>query len=117
MTNERRTAQSPRELRRLRELHALPHGTLVLATSNPDPRYFLRVPGGWHAADAHGSTELHDILVRDLEGWPSVLGHKDLRRPVYVVADPHELPVPDELDPHTRLRLDAHALLTRWAVA
>lgn len=85
-----------RELRRLRELAALPHGTLVLATSNPDPRYFLRVPGGWHAATADGSTELQAILARDLTGWPDTLGHHDLRRPVYVVADTHELPVWDK---------------------
>lgn len=114
--HERRTAHD-RQLRRIRELDALPLGTLILATSSPAPRYFLRVAGGWHAADAHGSTELHDILVRELAGWPAVLRHKDIRRPVYVVADPHELTVPDELDTYTRHRLDAHALLTRRVVA
>ena len=87
---ERRTAHD-RELRRLRELDALPLGTLVLATSSPAPRYFLRVAGGWHAADARGRTELQAILHRELTGWPPVLQHKDLRRPVYVVAKPDEL--------------------------
>lgn len=85
-----------RKLTRIRELDALPHGTLVLATSNPHPRYFLRVAGGWHAASATGSTELHDILVRELDGWPPVLPSRDLRRPAYVVAAPHELPVWDK---------------------
>lgn len=88
--HERRTAHD-RQLRRLRDLDKLPLGTLVLATSSPAPRYFLRVAGGWHAADAHGSTELHDILVRELAGWPPVLTSRDLRRPVYVVANPDEL--------------------------
>ena len=106
-----------RRLTRLRELHALPHWTLVLATSNPDPRYFLRVPGGWHAADPWGCTDLQDILAHELEGWPDVLSHEDVRRPVYVVADPHELPVRDDLDAAERVRLDAHQLVTRWAVA
>lgn len=87
---ERRTAHD-RQLRRLRDLDKLPLGTLVLATSSPAPRYFLRVAGGWHAADATGCTELHDMLVRDLSGWPSELSSRDLRRPVYVVAKPDEL--------------------------
>lgn len=80
-----------RELRRLRELDALPLGTLVLATSSPAPRYFLRVAGGWHAADARGRTELQAILYRELDGWPPVLRHEDIRRPAYVVASPDEL--------------------------
>lgn len=87
---ERRTAHD-RELRRLRELDALPLGTLVLATSSPAPRYFLRVAGGWHAADARGRTELQAILYRELEGWPPVLRHDDIRRPAFVVAKPDEL--------------------------
>lgn len=80
-----------RELRRLRELDALPLGTLVLATSSPAPRYFLRVAGGWHAADYRGRTELQTILHRELTGWPPVLRHEDIRRPAYVVAKPDEL--------------------------
>lgn len=87
---ERRTAHD-RELRRLRELDALPLGTLVLATSSPAPRYFLRVAGGWHAADAHGRTDLQAILHAELSGWPPVLRHGDIRRPAYVVAKPDEL--------------------------
>lgn len=87
---ERRTTHD-RKLSRLRELDALPPGTLVLATSSPAPRYFLRVAGGWHAADAHGRTELQTILHDELAGWPPVLRHDDIRRPVYVVANPDEL--------------------------
>lgn len=88
---ERRTAHHDRKLTRLRDLDALPLGTLVLATSSPAPRYFLRVAGGWKAADAHGSTELHAILYRDLSGWPLVLDHADILRPAYVVASADEL--------------------------
>lgn len=88
---ERRTAHDDRQLRRLRELDALPLGTLVLATSSPAPRYFLRVAGGWHAADARGRTELQTILHRELAGWPPVLRHEDIRRPAFVVAKPDEL--------------------------
>lgn len=85
------TSTLTRELRRIRELSALPTGTLVLATSSPAPRYFLRVPGGWHAADAHGRTDLQRTLASELAGWPDVLSHKDIRRPAYVVARPDEL--------------------------
>lgn len=92
--SERRTARTDKTLRRLRELDALPLGTLILASSNPDPRYFLRVPGGWHAADAYGDTALQRILAADLTGWPDTLTHDDIRRPVAVVAKPDELPVP-----------------------
>lgn len=88
---ERRTAHADRQLRRLRELDALPLGTLVLATSSPAPRYFLRVAGGWHAADARGRTDLQAILHAELAGWPPVLRHEDIRRPAYVVAKPDEL--------------------------
>lgn len=80
-----------RTLTRLRELDGLPLGTLVLATSSPAPRYFLRVAGGWHAADPWGSTDLHDSLTADLAGWPRVLSHRDIRRPVYVIGKPDEL--------------------------
>lgn len=71
-------------LSRLRELDALPLRTLVLVSS-PEPRYFLRVPGGWHAADARGDTALQDELVRELPGWPETIPSADLRRPVVAV--------------------------------
>lgn len=103
-----------RRLARLRELDALPCGTLVLATSNPDPRYFRRVPGGWHAADATGCTELHEVLVRELDGWPSALPSRDLRRPVYVVARPDELDT-SPTDSLTRARNEAARLVAGWA--
>lgn len=80
-----------RKVARLRELAALPLGTLVLATSSPAPRYFLRVAGGWNAADYRGDTTLQRVLAADLDGWPAVLPHRDIRRPVYVVARPDEL--------------------------
>lgn len=88
--NECRTTHS-RKLPRLRDLEALPLGTLVIATSSPAPRYFLRVAGGWKAADSRGDTTLQRVLVADLEGWPAVLPHRDIRRPVYVVARPDDL--------------------------
>lgn len=91
------TGEQVTPLRRLRELEPLPLGTLVLASSNPDPRYFRRVAGGWHACDAHGDTALQAILAADLAGWPDTLEHSDLRRPVAVVATPDELPDPVEL--------------------
>lgn len=107
----------PRKLTRVRELDALPVDTLVMVSGTVEPRYFRRAGSGWHAADAHGDTALHDELVRDLSGWPEAVPSRDLLRPVYVVAEPHELPARDELDPGIRARLDAHALVTRWAVA
>lgn len=91
---ERRTAPQPQALRltRLRELDSLASGTVVMATSNPSPRYFRRVPGGWAACDHAGHTALQRVLAAELEGWPDVLASRDLRRPVSVVALPHELP-------------------------
>lgn len=77
-------------LTRLRELDALPFRTLVVVNA-PSPRYFLRVPGGWHAANALGDTALQDELVRDLPGWPAIIPSKDLRRPVVAVD---QLPEP-----------------------
>ena len=103
-----------RQLTRLRELDALPLGTLVLATSSPAPRYFLRVAGGWHAADARGRTELQAILHSELAGWPPVLQHKDIRRPAYVVAHPDELDT-SPTDSLTRSRNEAARLVAGWA--
>lgn len=77
-------------LTRIRELDALPLRSLVLVTA-PAPVYFLRVAGGWKAADARGRTDLHDELVRDLAGWPATLSSRDLRRPVAVVDRVPEL--------------------------
>lgn len=74
----------------LRQLDRLPLRSLVLVHA-PAPRYFLRVAGGWKAADARGSTGLHDELERDLEGWPAVLESRDLRRPVVVLERVPEL--------------------------
>lgn len=110
MTHERRTAQ---KLVRLRELDALRPGSLIMATSSPAPRYFLRVPGGWHAADAHGCTALQRILAAELEGWPDTLPTSDIRRPVVVVA------LPEELDPALPELADlaAHAELMELAAA
>lgn len=88
--HERRTAQ---KLIRLRELEALRVGTVIMANSAPDPRYFRRVPGGWAASDAFGRTALQRILARELEGWPDVLTTDDIRRPAVVVALPDELPL------------------------
>lgn len=82
---------APQILTRLRELDALPFGAVVMATSSPAPRYFRRVAGGWHACGPYGDTALHEQLVRELDGWPVVLPHRDLRRPVAVVARPDEL--------------------------
>lgn len=94
---ERRTAhtdqQAPTKLTRIRELDGLPHGSVVMATSAPHPRYFRRVPGGWAACDAFGRTALQDVLARELPGWPPVLPSRDLRRPVALVALPDELPL------------------------
>jgi len=103
-----------RQLRRLRELDALPLGTLVLATSSPAPRYFLRVAGGWHAADSRGRTDLHETLHAELSGWPTVLRNSDLRRPVYVVARPDELDA-TPTDSLTRSRNEAARLVAGWA--
>ena len=77
---------APRILTRLRELDALPLGAVVMATSSPAPRYFRRVAGGWHACGPYGDTALHEQLVRELDGWPVTLAHRDLRRPVAVVT-------------------------------
>lgn len=84
----------PQKLTRLRELHALPVGSVILASSAPDPRYFRRVVGGWHACDAYGDTALHELLVRELDGWPIVLPNCEIRRPVALVARPDDLPRP-----------------------
>lgn len=81
----------PQVLTRLRELDALPLGAVVMASSSPAPCYFRRVFGGWHACGPYGDTALHEQLVRELDGWPVVLPHRDLRRPVAVVARPDEL--------------------------
>lgn len=81
----------PQVLTRLRELDALPFGSVIMATSSPAPCYFRRVPGGWHACSAYGDTALHEQLVRELDGWPVTLAHRDLRRPVALVARPDEL--------------------------
>lgn len=85
---------APQILTRLRELDALPHGSVVMATSSPAPCYFRRVPGGWHACTPYGDTSLHEQLVRELDGWPVTLAHRDLRRPVALVARPDDLPRP-----------------------
>lgn len=92
MTGPRR--QSIRQpMTRIRELEAIRPGTLVMATSSPSPRYFLRVSSGWHAADYRGCTALQRILSAELEGWPDALHSSDLRLPAVIVS------YPDELDP------------------
>lgn len=117
MTHESRTSQKRQSIRqpmvRIRELDAVRPGTLVMATSSPAPRYFLRVPGGWHAADAHGCTALQRILSAELEGWPDTLPSDDIRRPAVIVAHP------DELDPALPELADlaAHAELMELAAA
>lgn len=70
---------------RLRELDYLPAGTIVLATSHPEPRYFLRHSSGWLACSALGDVTEHMTLWTQLEGWPAFLPSRDLRRPVTVV--------------------------------
>ena len=73
------------KLTRLRELDQLPTGSIVLATSHPEPRYFLRHGSGWLACSALGDVTEHMTLWTQLEGWPAFLTSKDLRRPVTVV--------------------------------
>lgn len=96
---------------RLRELEALRPGTLVMAASAPAPRYFLRVHGGWHAADATGGTALQRILHAELIGWPDKLQSIDIRRPATVVAYPDELDpaLPELADLQAVEELQAHA--------
>lgn len=73
------------KLTRLRELDQLPAGTIVIATSHPEPRYFLRHGSGWLACSALGDVTEHMQLWAQLEGWPAFLKSRDLRRPVTVV--------------------------------
>lgn len=73
------------KLTRLRELDQLPAGTIVLATSHPEPRYFYRHGSGWLACSALGDVTEHMTLWTQLEGWPACLPSRDLRRPVTVV--------------------------------
>lgn len=73
------------KLTRLRELDQLPAGTIVLATSHPEPRYFYRHGSGWLACSALGDVTEHMTLWTQLEGWPAFLKSRDLRRPVTVV--------------------------------
>lgn len=77
---------------RLRELDALPAGTIAQATSHPAPRYFLRYGAGWLACTRDGDTRLHMDLWAGLDGWPVVLPHEDLRRPVTVLDVPERIP-------------------------
>lgn len=72
-------------LTRVRELDDLPAGTIVLATSSPEPRYFLRHRWGWAACSALGDVTEHMELWTQLDGWPAFLKSRDLRRPVIVV--------------------------------
>lgn len=72
-------------LTRVRELDDLPAGTIVLATSHPEPRYFLRHGSGWLACSALGDVAEHMALWTQLDGWPAFLQSRDLRRPVTVV--------------------------------
>lgn len=107
MTDERRTAP----MIRLRELEQLKPGTLVMASSAPAPRYFLRVHGGWHAADATGCTALQRVLHAELPGWPEKLQSIDIRRPAIVVAYPDDLDpgLPELADLQAIEELQAHA--------
>lgn len=73
------------KLTRLRELDQLPAGTIVLATSHPEPRYFLRHSSGWLACSALGDVTEHMELWAQLDGWPVFLPSRDLRRPATVV--------------------------------
>lgn len=73
------------KLTRLRQLDQLPAGTIVLATSHPEPRYFLRHSSGWLACSALGDVTEHMQLWAQLDGWPVFLQSRDLRRPVTVV--------------------------------
>ena len=75
-------------LTRLREMDALPAGSIVRATSSPTPRYFLRWGSGWLACDELGDVAEHMDIWAQLDGWPIVLPSRDIRRPVTV----HELP-------------------------
>ena len=76
------------KLTRLREMDALPAGSIVRATSSPAPRYFLRSGSGWLACDELGDVAEHMDIWKQLDGWPIVLPSRDIRRPVTV----HELP-------------------------
>ena len=73
------------KLTRIRELDKLPAGTIVLATSHPEPRYFLRHRSGWLACSALGDVTEHMRMWTQLDGWPPFLPSRDLRRPVTVV--------------------------------
>lgn len=77
---------------RVREMNALPAGCIIRATSSPAPRYFLRWGSGWLACDELGDVSLHMDLRDQLDGWPKVLPSHEVRRPVTVMAVPHELP-------------------------
>lgn len=72
-------------LTRVRELDDLPAGTIVLATSHPEPRYFYRHSSGWLACSALGDVTEHIQMWAQLDGWPAFLTSRDLRRPVTVV--------------------------------
>lgn len=74
------------KLTRLRDLEKQPTGTIVLATSHPEPRYFLRHRSGWLACSALGDVTEHMELWAQLEGWPPFLNSRDLRRPATVVG-------------------------------
>lgn len=77
---------------RVREMNALPAGCIIRATSSPAPCYFLRAGAGWLACDELGDVTLHMDLWANLDGWPAILPSRDVRRPVTVMAVPHELP-------------------------
>lgn len=73
-------------LSRLRELDDLHPGTIVLATSHPEPRYFLRHRSGWLACSPLGDVTEHMTMWAQLDGWPAFLRSRDLRRPVVVIV-------------------------------
>lgn len=79
-------------LTRLREMDALPAGSIIRAASSPDPRYFLRWGSGWLACDERGDVAEHMDMWAQLDGWPPVLPSRDVRRPVTVMEAPRELP-------------------------
>src|SRR5699024_9964378 len=70
---------------RVRELDDIPAGTIVLATSHPEPRYFLRHSSGWLACNARGDVTEHTTMRTQLDRWPAFHNSKDLRRHVTVV--------------------------------
>lgn len=84
---------------RVRELDNLPPGSIVQAADpNPSPCYFRRYGSGWLACTADGDTRLHAELWVTLDGWPTVLPTRDIRRPATVVVVPdHHVNDPAEL--------------------